>query len=416
MRRAVPLLCLLALGVSASATFGQSQKAVATRLPVQLSPSFFQSLNTKPKQTRVNKMSAAANAASTQQPQRIITVPTFTKSFTFAGVTYPYTMMGHKPEAGGTTEIPTTYVPMSFFFDEFVDQNGNNITIDATAINDEIRHSPNFDDFGYGSGFTQFGDAIQRAEFFSVIGKNKGGGGNDGGDNDGPWHTLLGRPQILIPVQIEVPVGSSIVFQAPDGSLGALIDINFLGSQLNTLLQTEGVNVREFPIFLSRNAVYGDFSAGQPQDCCIGGFHGGFEVNQVGNNIFVQTFAFATSLDGDIADFVFGDPALFSDVNALSHEISESMNDPFGNNATPNYQLPGLPPGVCQANLETGDAIENLQPDYFPVTLHGFTYHPQTEALLQWFEGKSPSDAIDGAYSYPDETKLIAPFMPCPTQ
>jgi hypothetical protein len=414
MRKIASFLCLFALSFSASAAFGQGQKTSTTRLPVQLSASFFQSLNTKPKQTRVNKMSAAANAASQQQPQRIVTVPTFMKSFTFAGINYPYTMMGQRPEAGGTTVIPTTYVPMSFFFDEFVDQNGNNITIDATAINDEIRHSPEFENAPYGTGHTQFADAIQRAEFFSIIGKN--GGRNNQGDNDGPWHTLLGTPQILIPVQIEVPVGSSIVFQAPDGSIGALIDINFLSSQLNTLLQTEGVNVREFPLFVSRNAVYGDFSAGQPQDCCIGGFHGGFEVNQIGNNILVQTFAFATSLDGDIADFVFGDPAIFSDVNALSHEISESVNDPFGNNATPVYQLPGLPPGACQANLETGDAIENLQPDYFPVTLHGFTYHPQTEALLQWFEGKSPSDAIDGAYSYPDETKLTAPFTPCPTQ
>ena len=36
----------------------------------------------------------------------------------------------------------------------------------------------------------------------------------------------------------------------------------------------------------------------------------------------------------------------------------------------------------------------------------GFLYHPQTEALLQWFE-------FQGAYSYPDKTKLTGP-NPCP--
>jgi hypothetical protein len=37
-----------------------------------------------------------------------------------------------------------------------------------------------------------------------------------------------------------------------------------------------------------------------------------------------------------------------------------------------------------------------------------FTYHPQVEALLQWFEFQSPSTALHGAYSYPDETTLTA--------
>jgi hypothetical protein len=38
--------------------------------------------------------------------------------------------------------------------------------------------------------------------------------------------------------------------------------------------------------------------------------------------------------------------------------------------------------------------------------MNGTTYHPQNEALLQWFEFQFPSTAIDGAYSYPDETTL----------
>jgi len=351
-------------------------------------------------------MSATGNAATRQQPLRIVSIPTFNSSFTFGGQTFPFTMAGHAPQAGGTTVIPTTMVTMSFFFDEFVDQNGNNITIDAAAISDEIRNSPLFEKSPFSTGNTQFNDAIQRAEFFSLI--------NGNSDRDDAWHTLLTTPKTLIPVTIEVPVGASVVIQLPNGKFLALIDINFIVSQLNTLLQTEGVTVDTVPIFLSRNAVYGDFNQGSPIDCCIGGFHTAFETKQAGNKIFVQTFAFATSLDSDVSSFIFGDPALFADVNALSHEMAELINDPFVNNITPNYQLPGAPPGACQNVLETGDVVENLRNDSVAITVDGFTYHPQTEGLLQWFEGKTPSDAIGGAYSYPDTTKLVSPFTPCP--
>jgi hypothetical protein len=402
-------LCFLVLCLFVSVTaFGQQNIATARRHPVSVDSSFFASLNTKPKHMAFNKLSASTNAAAKQQDPRIISLPSFTRAFSFGGQVYPYTMVGQDPNRKQTTTVPTQYIPLSFFFDEFVDQNNNNIVIDSTTINDEIKHSPLFENSQYATGFTQYEDAQMRAEFYPLFNKD---GDNDGDDN---FHVLFGHPQTLIPVTIEVPVGSSIVFQAPDGSLGALIDINFIVSQLNTLVQTEPISVNAVPIFLTRNAVYGDFIQGQPQDCCIGGFHTAFETNQVGNKIFVQTFAFAISLDADIADFVFGDPTLFADIFPLSHELGELLNDPFINNATPNYQIPGAPAGVCQNNLEVGDIVENLPNPTQPISLHGFTYHPQTLGLLQWFEGKTPSDAINGDYSFPDPTALISPFKPCP--
>jgi hypothetical protein len=399
---------LFTLAVFINASFGQANKPVVTRQPIAVDSSFFATLNAAPKYFASNRMSPEGNAATRQQPLRIVSIPTFNSSFTFGGQTFPFTIAGHAPKAGGTTVIPTTLVPMSFFFDEFVDQNGNNITIDAEAISGEIKNSPLFEKSQFSTGNTQFNDAIQRAEFFNLINHD----GNN--DRDDSWHTLLTTPKTLVPVTIEVPAGSAVVIQVPNGKVLALIDINFISSQLNTLLQTEGVTVDTAPIFLTRNAVYGDFNAGNPLDCCIGGFHTAFETKQAGNKIFVQTFAFATSLDSDVAGQLFGDPALFADVNALSHEMAELINDPFVNNITPNYQIPGAPPGVCQNVLETGDVVENLPNDSVAITVDGFTYHPQTEGLLQWFEGKTPSDAIGGAYSYPDTTKLVTPFTPCP--
>jgi hypothetical protein len=67
------------------------------------------------------------------------------------------------------------------------------------------------------------------------------------------------------------------------------------------------------------------------------------------------------------------------------------------------------PNGNCQDDLEVGDVIEGLPRQTFPVTMpNGVTYHPQNEALLQWFEFQSPSSAIFGAYSYPDTTTLTS--------
>jgi hypothetical protein len=399
-------LCLLALGSS----FASAQSAThATRQPIAVPSGYFATLKAAPKHTASNKLSAATNAATANADPRIVSMPNFTSSFIFGGVTYPYTMVGQNPKARQTTVVPTTYVPMSFFFDEFVDQNGNNITIDTTAITKEIKNSPLFENSSYATGNTQFEDAVMRAEFYPLFNKN---GDNDGDDN---YHVLLGTPQTLTPVTIEVPVGSSVLYEDGNGTFFAVIDINFINSQLNTLTQTEGISVQSIPIFLTRNAVYGDFLNGMWIDCCIGGYHGAFEVNSTASKIFVQTFAFSTSLDSDVADAIFGDPGVFSDVNALSHELGETFNDPFTNNATPNYQLPGAPAGTCQNILEVGDVVENLTPDYTDVTVDGFTYHPQTLGLLQWFEGISPSNAINGDYSFPDSTRLTAPFTPCPT-
>lgn len=419
MRKSLVCLCLLAFCLFGNlAAFGQQNTAKVPRHPVVVGSGFFSSLNTKPKHMSVNKLSASTSAAAKHQSPRIVSVPNFTRSFTFGAQTFPYTMVGQDPTKNETTVVPTQYVPMSFFFDEFVDQNGNNIVIDATTITDEIRHSPLFEPSQFATGFTQYEDADMRAEFFSLFhGHGHDGDGHDRGDS---FHVLLGHPQTLIPVQIEVPFGSSQVFADAAGNFFALIDINFINSQLNTLVQTEPINVQSIPIFLTRNAVYGDFVAQQPVDCCIGGFHGAFEVNQTNNKIFVQTFDFTVSLDAAVANDIFGDPTIFADIFALSHELGETLNDPFVNNVTPNYQLPGFPPGACQNVLEVGDIVEAQPNPSQPITLNGFTYHPQTLALLQWFEGINPSDAFNGDYSFPDPTVLTvaggtAPFSPCPT-
>jgi hypothetical protein len=59
--------------------------------------------------------------------------------------------------------------------------------------------------------------------------------------------------------------------------------------------------------------------------------------------------------------------------------------------------------------MEVGDVIENLPDGVYPATQNGFTYHPQNEALMQWFDTGQPSDALHGAFSYPNESVLTSP-------
>ena len=69
-------------------------------------------------------------------------------------------------------------------------------------------------------------------------------------------------------------------------------------------------------------------------------------------------------------------------------------------------------------NLEEGDPIEVLANATTPITVKEphftFTYHPQNIPLLQWFEMGTTSNAIDGAFSFPDETVLPHSAIPCP--
>src|SRR6185369_15073110 len=77
-------------------------------------------------------------------------------------------------------------------------------------------------------------------------------------------------------------------------------------------------------------------------------------------------------------------------------EISEWMNNPFGGNAVPAWQIPNST--GCQSNLETGDPLALMPNAGYPVLIDGFTYHPQNQVLMQWFQRGAISDAFEGAF------------------
>jgi hypothetical protein len=121
---------------------------------------------------------------------------------------------------------------------------------------------------------------------------------------------------------------------------------------------------------------------------------------------FIQTFIWASWVEQGILG-----PGL-ADVTPMSHEISEWMNNPFGSNAVPTWQVPNST--GCQSNLETGDPLALMPNAGYPVLIDGFTYHPQNQVLMQWFQRGDTSDAFEGAFSFPDQSIMTGPSQACP--
>jgi hypothetical protein len=300
-------------------------------------------------------------------------------------------MAGSDPSRNMTTIIKTAIVPISLSFDGYVDPDGNNLVMDAGPAVKLAMASPNFENANYGTGFTQFADAVQRAEFYKF--------------NKGDWHTLLSPPRRLTPVTIEVPASFAEVYITESGKVFAKIDQAFFVSQINTIAQLEGLRTDEIPILLAPNVLL--YQNGDQNDCCLLGFHTAFEARRSGSTRYVQTLIWATWLDQGI----YQDPDV-ADAITMSHELSETINDPFVNNAVPPWLSPDKE--NCQADLETADPIEVLPHPASDVMLHGFNYHPQTEALLQWFTQRPHSDAFENAWSFPDTRELTRSAKPCP--
>jgi hypothetical protein len=330
----------------------------------------------------------------------LITVPNYEVSFVSRGRTWHLSMVGTTPEGGVSTNIPAHIVAVSLKL-----QNADLVsytTVPIASFETPTLNSPNFQASNYSSGPSiQFGDAIQRAEFFH---KMKAG-----------WHTNLRPVAIVHSLTITVPrfttinmngfntqVQTYFTSQASDGRTATFLLDQFFNQQIFNVVANE-INAGRFTTnalniaLLPNTFLFSADNAGGVGSCCVLGFHTFFTDSGTPKESR-WLFAFASWIS----------PGVFSgfqDVTALSHEISEALNDPFVDNLVPAWQFPAEP-GTCQDNLETGDPVEVLSNPMFPVHVAGTTYHPQTEALLQWFEQKSTSTAINNAYSYPNTKTL----------
>lgn len=351
-------------------------------------------------------LARSGQAATPFSLAHVMSVPNFQGSFSSRGKTWPFTMIGSPPGGGAATSMPARIAAVSLKL-----QNADLVTfttISVTGFQNPTLNSPNFQLASYSSGAgIQFADAVQRAEFFHVM--------------KSTWHTALRPTTIVQTLTLTVPRFSTITLngrktqvrtyftgKSGDGhTVVFLLDqffdqqiFNIAVKQINAGRFTTGaMNIALFP----NTFLYSVNSSGGMGACCVLGFHTYFTNNaQPTESRWV--FAFASWISPGV--FSGG----FRDVTALSHEISEAFNDPFVNNRVPAWQFPNEP-GTCQDDLEVGDPVEVLSNTVFPVQISGVTYHPQTEALLQWFEQKSPSNAISGAFSYPNTRTLTMPAI-----
>ena len=354
------------------------------------------------------------------------TVPTFAGAFfnpnpsilgSRPNGVFPFIMIGNDPRVGRTTRIHTKITAVSL---TLLNADGSVLSsMPFAPFEDLTEDSPNFEEANYASGHRiQFGDAVQRAEFFNSM--------------DEDWHTVLGEPKIVNRVTFTIPRFVNVQFadgsiksvqayyfgHAPNGDpFVELLDLLFNALNSNQAVSdivagnfaTNAININMYP----NTFLFSINNQGVPASCCVLGFHTYYyEPGATPQPRWM--FNFATW----ISPGLFGGG--FQDVTALSHEISETINDPFINTIVPTWQFPNQPPTShdCQANLETGDPVEVLSTATVPITLREhrevFTYHPQTETLLQWFEMGATSDAIDGAFSFPNETALPHSAAPCP--
>jgi hypothetical protein len=318
-----------------------------------------------------------------------------------------FNTVGNPPHMHGTTTLDAPVIPVSI---DLRDENGNPRIInghplfsDATQFVQPTLNSPVFSNATYTSSEvpTQFSDAIQRAEYF---GKAKA-----------DWHTLLGpsakAPRVMTLTQSAPPANPNYFFALnPDGTCCAfvLVDQSVFNNALFQIIvdaiNAGDITTKSLSSFLFPDAYLFSF-VGQNFECCVVGFHTYiFDPSNPKDEL-----RWVLNYSSYVTSGIFGPD--FADVTALSHEITEIYNDPFVatdgvHDVTPWWLSPN---GDCGDVLETGDVIVGLPHETIPITTNGVTYHPQNEALLQWFEFQSPSGALGGAYSYPDTTILTSP-------
>jgi len=297
------------------------------------------------------------------------------------GVMLPFNIVGSDPALGGsTTTIPTVLVPLKFIFPN------SGTTLDGTSVIAATQNSPIFQAADYAAdsvdlGITQYGDALQRAEFWNLAGFSP------------DYHVLLGTPSIAATVNVNVPSGVGNAYRLANGGFMGVLDPTYFDQLLTALLPSYSAN--QLPIFTTDNVYLG--TNGLMTNCCILGFH----ASQGAPIATAKTWIYAAYAEpGTFSGSQVG--LSFVDVVPLSHEVAEWLNDPFVGGPIPgglNVIPPAVLSGGCIINFETGDPLEGA-PFTFPKVTSGTAYHLQDEVVLPWYTHGSPSFSVNGWYTF----------------
>lgn len=336
------------------------------------------------------------------------TIPYFTYTATDPsnGATYTLEMVGANPSLATTTSVPVLIIPLRLNF-------ANGGVLDATARAGAVVNSPIFVNSVFsaqmaGGAVGQYGDVLMQAQ------ANALGSG---------YHVLLEPPTILPTEVINVPQNHGTAFVTSqvfntNGVVYALVDFNWFASQINNLINALHVPPDWLPIFLSDNALL--YKNNDYSQCCTWGFHGAGNLHNIGSvdsngNADVNTFIWASYLEPG----TFTKPRKvpisgLQDIQALSHELAEWLNDPFTINLVTPWETATAPQYGCSSFLESGDPLVGFwfplsgNPD--PSPFAGGVWHPQDAVFPQWFLRQSPSSAYDGHYTFMGSANTNAAF------
>jgi hypothetical protein len=334
---------------------------------------------------------------------------------------YTYSMVGHSPKLGGTTGIHNELIPLiTVLLDDPVKLNILAV-FDPTFANDPqgtdidlVKQSPLYDGTttypGNGGSLPpdsgQVVDTNQRAEFSRV--------------RTADWHTLLNPPTSPSTQYIQLLFLSNgdWAYACCDQNNNnfPVVNINTISNIFGQVLANEMPANHVLPIIVTDYVAAFDPSSG---NCCTIGFHTAQPGIVDPAGILVWAWAsFLPQSNNPFAPF-------FSDVSLLSHEITETYNDPFVNTSVAPWVDGSV--SFAQGDLETGDVIENMAAGdtlySVPLNTAGglYTYNVQNEALLQWFT-RNPMAPVSGpgprVYSWPNTNTLNNghnPAGPCGT-
>jgi hypothetical protein len=254
---------------------------------------------------------------------------TVTASADRGGLTYSGTRIGRDPHNRGktTTTIPTQLIPLIITINDGTTTHTYDPTIADSCASGQtdvniITNSPIFTNNawtmnGVGIGTTQYIDAFQRAEFWSLV-------------QGTPYHLILNRTTLSSVALSFSPAGSpgtnypASEFRGCATGFVGVVNFTDMDNMIQALITgplAPMVNAGTFPIFLTQDVVLADPGHSIFANCCILGYHGAFF--DPGLQIY-SPFAIDTAN-------VFGAP----DVQILSHEMGEAINDPNGVNPTP---------------------------------------------------------------------------------
>jgi hypothetical protein len=350
----------------------------------------------------VRAATTAAVASGRKASDGIISIPHFDFTATSGGQDFPLIFVGGTPQSKGkTTTIRNQIIPISITLPLMtVDDTGHLVntgeefTLDGSSKVPLTVASPIFQPASFAvpsaAGVTQWGDAMQRTTFFGSLQPNTSG-----------WHVLLDRPRIQATV-VTADFFDGFAIDFRDGTpIFAFVAGEFIDGIIASYLATQPIDADEVPIFATYNALLfygGDINTG----CCVLGYHDAIVTGSKKGDVILQTFIFED----------WNDPGIFNtdnvaDIHAISHEVAEWLNDPFINNVVPPYAN-GEGTG-CDTIMETGDQLVGHS---VPVALNGFTYHPQTQDILEWFTRETPSSALGGLYIFPRDPAV--PNTPAP--